>query len=55
MPQLGKGDKLPVLEGLQDGQGLVLEPDAKASRPLTDPSDPLTGINGISDAIQPAV
>ena len=55
MPQLGKGDKLPVLEGLQDGQGLVLEPDAKTSRQLTDPADPLAGVNGISDTIQPAV
>ena len=55
MPQLGKGNKLSVLEGLQDGQGLVLEPDAKTSRQLTDPADPLAGVNSISDAIQPAV
>lgn len=55
MPQLGKGDKLPILEGLQDGQGLVLESDVKTIRQLTDPADPLAGVNGISDTVQPAV
>ena len=53
--QLGKGNKLPVLEGLQDGQGLMLEPDTKANRQLTDPADPLAWIDGVSDAVQPAV
>lgn len=33
----------------------MLEPDAKTSRQLTDPADPLAGVNSISDAIQPTV
>ena len=53
--QLGEGDKLPVLEDLQDGQSLMLEPDMKASRQLTDPADPLARVDSVGDAVQPAV
>ena len=53
--QLGEGDKLPVLEDLQDGQSLMLEPDMKASRQLTDPADTLARVDSVGDAVQPAV
>ena len=53
--QLGEGDKLPLLEDLQDGQSLMLEPDTKASRQLTDPEDPLARADSVGDAVQPAV
>ena len=53
--QLGEGDKLPVLEDLQDGQSLMLEPDTKASRQFTDPEDPLARVDSVGDAVQPAV
>ena len=53
--QLSEGDKLPVLEDLQDGQSLMLEPDTKTSCQLTDPADPLAGVDSVGDAVQPAV
>ena len=56
--QLGEGDKLPVLEDLQDGQSLMLEPDTKTSCQLTDPpdpEDPLARVDSVGDAVQPAV
>ena len=33
----------------------MLKSDAKTGRQFADPADPLTGINSIGDAIQPAV
>ena len=33
----------------------MLKSDAKASRQLTDPTNPLAGVDSVGDAIQPAV
>ena len=51
----GEGNQVPILQVLQNGKSLVLEPQTEPLCQFTEPAHPLSGINGIADAVDPLV